>query len=231
MAPRRHRFRYRGFWLLLDLEQLDALPRLLSHNRFNLFSFNDSDYGDNSALALREQIAGKLRGGNIAWKGGTIRLLCMPRSLGHAFNPLSVYFCDHADGSPAAVVYEVHNTFGERHSYVLAVKDGEGQQFQACDKAFYVSPFMDMDLRYEFAVNRPGERLALAIKLRQQGQLLLVAALAGERCNLTSAMLLRLFLTMPAQSLTTVAAIHWQALRLWLKGLRIRRRVPQKIMV
>ena len=228
LAPRRHRFRYRSFWLLLDLDELDGLDArlgLFSHNGFNLFSFNDRDHGDGSAAPLRGQIEMQLHEAGIDWSGGRIRLLCMPRSLGHCFNPLSVYFCNHADGRPAAIVYQVHNTFGERHSYVLSAR-GQGRQLQACDKAFYVSPFMDMDLRYEFALSMPGERLNLAIRLRQQGETLLVAALAGERRQLDDRALLRLFLTIPAQTLTTVAAIHWQALRLWLKGLRIRRHVP-----
>lgn len=228
LAPRRHRFRYRAFWLLLDLDELDGLDArlwLFSHNRFNLFSFDDRDHGDGTAKPLRAQIEAQLHEGGIVWSGGRVRLLCMPRSLGHCFNPLCVYFCDHADGTPAAIVYQVHNTFGERHSYVLPARSA-GRQLQACDKAFYVSPFMDMDLRYEFALTMPGERLNLAIRLRQQGKTLLVAAIAGERRQLDDRALLRLFLTIPAQTLTTVAAIHWQALRLWLKGLRIRRHVP-----
>ena len=225
LVPKVHRFRYRGFWLLLDLDRLDALPALLSYNRFNLFSLHDRDFGDGSAAPLRDQVVRKLHAAGIVWNGGQIRLLCMPRSLGHCFNPLSIFFCDHVDGSPAAIIYEVHNTFGERHNYVLPAS-GEGRQIQACDKAFYVSPFMDMDLRYEFAVSIPQNRLALAIRLRQHGETVLVAALAGNRRSLSNVMLLRMFLTMPAQTLTTVAAIHWQALRLWFRGLRVRRHVP-----
>jgi uncharacterized protein len=225
LVPNLHRFRYRGFWLLLDLAELDRLPTLLSHNRFNLFSLNDRDHGDGSSAPLRDQISRKLRAAGIAWAGGRIRLLCMPRSLGHCFNPLSIFFCDSADGSPAAIVYEVHNTFGERHSYVLPAR-GAGRQFQACDKAFYVSPFMDMDLRYEFAVSQPQDRLSVAIRLRQNGETIMVAALTGERRALGNGALLRLFLAMPGLTITTVAAIHWQALRLCLKGLRIRRHVP-----
>jgi DUF1365 family protein len=231
LAPRRHRFRYRGFWLLLDLDELDSLTsrlRFFSHNRFNLFSLDDRDHGDGSAAPLRVQIEARLRGAGIDCTGGRIRLLCMPRSLGHCFNPLSVYFCDDAEGRPLAIVYQVHNTFGERHSYVLPAR-GQGRQLQACDKAFYVSPFMDIDLRYEFAVSMPGERLNLAIRLRQHGETLMVAVLAGERRALDDRGLLRLFLTIPAQTLTTVAAIHWEALRLWLKGLRIRRHVPARV--
>ena len=225
LVPKLHRFRYRGFWILFDLAELERLPSLLSHNRFNLFSLLDRDHGDGSAQPLRDQVAVQLCSAGISWTGGRIRLLCMPRSLGHCFNPISIYFCDHADGSPAAIVYQVHNTFGERHSYVLPAR-GQGRQFQACDKAFYVSPFMDMALRYEFAVNQPADSLAVAIRLRQHGATLLVAALAGERRVLSNAALLRLFLSIPAQTLTTVGAIHWQALRLWLKRLKVRRHVP-----
>lgn len=225
LVPKVHRFRYRGFWLLLDLGELDRLPALLSHNRFNLFSLHDRDHGDGSTAPLADQIARKLRGAGIAWSGGSIQLLCMPRSLGHCFNPLSIFFCNNSDGSAAAIVYQVHNTFGERHSYVLPAR-GAGRLFQACDKAFYVSPFMDMDLRYEFAVSQPRDRLGVAIRLRQKGETVLVAALAGERRALGNGALLRLALAMPGQTITTVAAIHWQALRLWFKGLRIRRHVP-----
>ena len=227
LAPRRHHFRYRGFWLLLDLAELASLTdrlRFLSLNRFNLFTIANRDFGDGSATPLRDQVETKLRQAGIVWQDGRIRLLCMPRSLGHSFNPLSVYFCEHADGAPAAIVYEVHNTFGERHSYVLPAT-GSGRQRQSCDKCFYVSPFMDMALRYEFAVAMPDDQLNLGIRLRQNGEMVMVAALKGERRTLDDRALLRLFFAMPGQTLTTVAAILWQALRLRLKGLRVRRHV------
>ena len=228
LTPRVHRFRYRGFWLLLDLDEVEASClrlALFSHNRFNIFSLYDRDHGDGSDMPLREQIVCKLAQAEIAFSGGNIRLLCMPRTLGYSFNPLSIYFCTHPDGNPAAIVYEVHNTFGERHSYVIHAETG-GRIQQSCDKAFYVSPFLDMDLRYKFAVSLPGEKLAVTIRLSKGDEAVMVACLAGNRRALTDGVLLSLFFAMPAVTLKVMAAIHWEAIRLWLKGLRFRARTP-----
>jgi len=122
LRPRRHRLRYRVFWMLLDLDEIERLPRVLrlfSHNRFNAVSFHDADHGDGSATPLRAQVERHLAAAGIALGGGAIRLLCMPRILGYGFNPLSVYFCYQRSGLLAAILYEVHNTFGERHSYLI----------------------------------------------------------------------------------------------------------------
>lgn len=226
LTPRVHRFRYNGFWMLLDLDELDGLRarlRLFSHNRFNLFSLHDRDYGDGGNRPLRAQIERKLSQAGIASSDGRIRLLCMPRMFGYGFNPLSIYFCTHADGTPAAIVYEVHNTFGERHSYVVPLVVGDGVH-HSCDKAFYVSPFMDMDLRYDFVVSQPDDRLSVAIRASKGGLPVMIACLAGSRRALTDTALLRLLVTMPAVTFKVTAAIHWEALRLWCKGLRFRSR-------
>ena len=159
LMPKPHRFRYRLFWLLIDLEELDHLDRRLkvfSHNRFNLFSLFDRDHGDGGASSLRAQAQELLAANGIDTGGGPIRLLCMPRTLGYDFNPISVYFCARRDGALAALIYQVHNTFGERHSYVLPVADAQGAVRQACAKTFLVSPFLPMGLRYEFHVSPPG---------------------------------------------------------------------------
>ena len=141
---------------------------------------------------------------------------------------LSVYYCAHADGTPAAIVYEVHNTFGERHSYVLPAQT-HGRLHQSCDKTFFVSPFLDMDLRYDFSLTLPEDRLALAIRASRNGSPEMIACFAGERRELTNAVLLRLFFVMPAITLKVIAAIHWEAIRLWLKGLRFApRSLPSK---
>jgi DUF1365 family protein len=119
MRPQVHRFRYRAFWCLFDLDELPQLSQRLlwfSHNRANLFSLRDRDHGDSSATPLRKQIELLLTKAGIELAGGSIQLLCMPRTFGYCFNPLSVYFCHRADGSLAARIYQVHNTFGERHS-------------------------------------------------------------------------------------------------------------------
>jgi DUF1365 family protein len=225
--PRAHHFRYRAFWLLIDLDELPGLAAglwLFSHNRANLFGLNDADHGDGSATPLRRQLERQLAAAGIDIAGGTIRLLCMPRTLGYGFNPLSVYFCAAANGDLAAASYQVHNTFGERHSYLIPVRSTTGALRQHCAKSLYVSPFIDMELRYEFRVTGPGEHIAIGIRGADSAGPVITAALVGARRPLTDRALLGLFLTMPALTLKVILAIHWEALRLWLKGLRLRAR-------
>jgi DUF1365 family protein len=227
LAPRRHRFRYRAFWLLLELDAIATVSAGLtcfSHNRPNLFSFYDTDHGDGSGTPLRLQIERQLAAAGIAGADGPIYLLCMPRTLGYSFNPLSIYFCHRADGILAALVYEVHNTFGERHSYVMAAGDPSRPLHHSCRKRFYVSPFMDMDLRYDFRIAGPDERIAVAIAATGASGPVLNAVLAGTRQPLTDANLMRVFLAVPVVTLKVITAIHWQALRLWIKGVGLRQR-------
>ena len=229
-APRSHSLRYRAFWLLLDLDELPAIAakrRLFSYNRPNLFSLYDADHGDGSRTPLREQIDRCLREAGIDITGGAVRLLCMPRTFGYSFNPLSIYFCHHADGTLAALIYEVHNTFGERHSYLIPADASAGVVRQRCRKMFYVSPFMDMEMRYEFRVHPPDRRIAVAIRATGAEGPLMNACLVGARRVLTDLALLRAFVTVPAVTLKVITAIHWEALRLWLKGLRFRSRPPK----
>ena len=173
LRPRPHRFRYRAFWLLLDLDELDHLSaslRWFSYNRRNLFSLFDTDHGDGTATPLRRQAEAQLASAGIALPGGRIALLCMPRTLGYSFNPLSIYFCYDADGRLSALIHQVHNTFGERHSYVLAVEGAQQTQHQRCRKKFYVSPFLDMDLTYDFRICRSrGPPIRRHLRARQRG--------------------------------------------------------------
>ena len=225
VRPRAHRLRYRVFWMLLDLDEIESLPRhlwLFSHNRFNAVSFFDRDHGDGSGRPLRTQVEEHLKLVGVE-SGGTIKLLCMPRVFGYGFNPLSVYFCYQTDGALAAILYEVHNTFRQRHWYLIRVDRVAGPVVdQHCNKLFYVSPFMDMDMSYTFRVALPDERIALAIRAADNDGVLLVAALSGNRRPLTDGSLLRLLVTYPLLTLKVVAAIHWHALRLLLKGMRPR---------
>jgi uncharacterized protein len=228
LRPRPHRLRYRVFWMLLDLDEIDDISRtsrLFSRNRLNVVSFFDIDHGDGSAGPLRHQVERHLHQAGIASADGAIRLLCMPRIFGYGFNPLSIYFCHRRDGSLAAILYEVHNTFGERHSYLIAVdRTASDAVDQHCDKVFYVSPFMDMGMSYAFRVAPPAERVAVAIRSSDKDGLMLVAALGGKRVALTDTALLRAVLSHPLLSLKVIAAIHWHALRLLLKGVRLRAR-------
>ncbi len=226
--PVRHRLRYRMLNLLLDLDEVPALAarlRLLGHNRRALFEFRETDHGDGSATPLRDQVQAQLRAAGLDPAGGSIRVLCMPRLLGMAFNPLTVYFCDAADGTPQALLYEVNNTFGQRHSYLIPVQPGEQAVIrQRIAKKFYVSPFMDMALTYHFRVAPPGVAVSLAMEVHDAAGAMLFAAFAGRRQPLTDAGLLRAFVSHPLLALKVVAGIHWEALKLWRKGLTLRPR-------
>ncbi len=228
LRPRAHRLRFRVFWTLLDLDEIDSLPRrlrLFSRNRFNAFSFHDADHGDGSRTPLRVQVERHLDAAGIEIAGGRIALFCMPRIFGYGFNPLSVYFCHRRDGALAAILYEVHNTFGERHSYLFPAGGSDGDVIeQECQKAFYVSPFMDMDLTYRFRVAVPDERIALNIRTGDRDGLMLVAALSGKRRPLTDGTLLRVLASHPLVTLKVIGGIHWHALRMVLKGFGLRQR-------
>jgi DUF1365 family protein len=222
--PGKHRLSYRVFMLALDLDDLDATSarlKLFAHNRFALTALHDRDHADRTGAPLRPQIETKLREAGIAWDGGAITLLTMPRLLNYVFNPLSVYFCTRRDGGLAALVHEVSNTFGERHFYVLPpATSEEGLVTQACDKAFFVSPFLEMGLRYEFRVTAPGERVGVALIVKRGEQIALTASFAGNRRDLTDANLLRASLGNPLMTLKVIAGIHWEAVKMWAKGVR-----------
>jgi uncharacterized protein len=230
LRPRAHRLRYRLFWMLVDLDEIDTLAdglRLFSRNRFNAVSFYDADFGDGSGAPLRPQVERHLAKADIALDGGKISLLCMPRIFGYGFNPLSVYFCYSKIGALVAILYEVHNTFGERHSYLIAVDNPVNNArtviAQQCRKVFHVSPFMDMDMTYQFRVAAPAERIAVAISAAKTEGVQMFAALAGRRRDVSDAALLRLLASHPLLTLKVVGAIHWHALRLLLKGIKLRR--------
>jgi DUF1365 family protein len=230
LRPGRHRLRYRLFMLLLDLDDLDGLDRRLrffSRNRRNLFSFRDRDHGAGTAEPLRAQMERHMDEAGLAPDGGPIRLLTMPRIFGFAFNPLSVFFCHRRDGTLAAILYEVNNTFGERHSYLLPVEPGTALPIrQASPKAFHVSPFMGMDMAYAFRVTPPGGRLAITIVGADGQGPLITAALTADRRPLTDGALLGAFMAYPLLTLKVVAGILWEALKLWTKGVPIHDRPP-----
>lgn len=229
LRPRRHRLSYRIFELLLDLDELDVLAaglRLFSRNRFNLFSFVDSDHGNGKSASLKAYVEGQLEAAEIDTDGGPIRLLCMPRILGYAFNPLSIYFCHRREGDLVAILYEVNNTFGQRHSYLIPVSDDQGAGFveQQCAKRFYVSPFMAMDMEYRFRIRPPEESVSVHITGGDETGPTIVAAFAGDRRPLSDAVLIRALFAYPLLTLKVVAGIHWEALLLWVKGMRLQKR-------
>ena len=229
LVDHHYRFRYRVFSLLLDIDRIDeavAASPLFSRNRFNLMAFHDRDHLPPGDDGLRGWAEGVLAGGGVDGRGLRIRLLCMPRVLGLVFNPLSLWFCEHPDGRPAAVIAEVRNTFGERHCYLLLPEPGShGWPLRdSKSKDFHVSPFIGMGARYAFSIARPDERLRIAIREYAGDELLLVATQHGNRRPFTSRVLLAEFARVPLQTLKVLGAIHWQALKIGLAGVRFHRK-------
>lgn len=235
LRPFHHRFAYRVFTMLLDLDELpdlDRRMRLLAHNRAGLFSFHDSDHGPRDGSPLRPWIEARLADAGIDLDGGPVRLLCFPRVLGYVFNPLTVWFCHGRDGALRAVLYEVSNTRGERHGYVVSIAGtagagSVGAQTHSAEKAFYVSPFIGMDATYRFRLRGPGERLNMLIRQDVAEGPQLVASLSAHERPLNDRTLARLCFSHPVLTQKVTGAIHWEALRLWLKGAKIHPHTPR----
>jgi DUF1365 family protein len=227
LKPMGHRFSYRVMNLLIDLDRLEAADRqspLFGVNRSALYSFREADHGDRDGSPLRAYAQACAAGRGIDLSGGRVLLLCYPRLLGYTFNPLSVYFCYRADGELVLIIYEVRNTFGEIHPYVLPVKPADVSDAgvrQSQDKLFYVSPFIEMAMRYHFRVLPPQEHVKLRILETDGSGPLLAATFNGHRRALNNVELLRAFFALPLVTLKIAAAIHWEALRLWAKGARL----------
>ena len=217
-----HRFSYRSFWVAIDL---DAAPkmRLFSLDRANLFSFQTRDHADGTPGLLRAKIAAKAEGLDTS---GRMILLATPRLFGFAFNPLSVYFCHDTAGGFSALAWEVTNTFGARHTYVIPVASQDGIVRQTAPKKLHVSPFLDMGLSYQFRVEARGDKLTIGIIDRGRDGPALAAALSATRRPMTDAALAGLALRAPLATLKVVAAIHWEALRLFLKGAKFHKTPP-----
>ena len=227
LRPKRHELRYGVFYMLLDLDELEALDRNLTgfgHNRFAPVSFHDRDHGAGDGRPLRQWIEGQLQRAGLSAEGGRIELLTLPRILGFTFNPLSIWFCRDKSDRLIAVLYEVNNTFGDRHSYLIPVHGDEEHLEQRCDKAFYVSPFIDVAGDYHFRLIPPGARFSLTIRESDGDGVLLTASFAGKAEVLSARRLALMLLRFPLLTLKVIAGIHWEALKLLAKGMRFKAR-------
>ncbi len=222
LRPKHHRLRYKVFSLLLDLDELTELDQrhfLFGYNRPAPLSFYDKDHGDTQGAPLRPWVESRMREASIEPDGGAIRLLCSPRVFGYAFNPISTYFCYQKSGALAAILYEVCNTYKERHTYVIPVsRSGRPVIRQTCKKLLYVSPFIDMEMTYHFRIIAPEDRVNIVIREEDDKGLLLAASLTGERQRLTERALASCLLRFPFLSFKIMGGIHWEACKLWLKG-------------
>ncbi|MEM9050135.1 MAG: DUF1365 domain-containing protein [Pseudomonadota bacterium] len=223
LRPKRHQFRYRVWSLMVDIDRLaemDAQSRLMRLGRFGLVSFALADHGPRDGSPLRPWVEARL-----AEAGRPppfrIALLSMPRLLGYVFNPLSVYFCRDATGALESVVYEVKNTFGDQIAYALPCQpDHDGRTRHAHRKDMFVSPFIAMDETYCFTITDPAERLAIRIRQGDAQGDTMIATQTAHALPFSDRMLAGLLLRHPMLNLKVIAAIHWQALRLFLKGVR-----------
>jgi len=222
--PKKHKMNYGAFYLLLDLDELDRMHRQLkwfSYNSFNLFSFQDRDHGPGANAPLRPWIESHLDRAGIDCEGGSIKVLCLPRIFGYVFNPITVYYCYHREGRLQAVMYEVSNTFGQRHSYLFALPESSSEPHKhSCAKEFYVSPFIDVAGHYSFSIKNPDKELYVHIRQADDEGTLLDAWVNGTKSHITDGNLLMCLIRFPLLTLKVIGGIHWEALRIWRKGVR-----------
>lgn len=221
LRPAKNAFVYPVFYMQLPVNNLAAANcTIFSVDRNNLLSFHQKDHGPKDGSPLLPWIQALLRKHHLP-DDGEITLQCFPRLLGYVFNPVSFWFCRNRAGELIAVLAEVRNTFGGQHNYLLHNPDGtplvEGQVLRA-NKEFHVSPFCEIEggYRFRFYLDRPA-LLARIDYDDAEGELLLTA-ISGKAKAWTTAALLGTFLRMPLLTAGVMFRIHWQALKLWLKG-------------
>ncbi|WP_075520066.1 DUF1365 domain-containing protein [Candidatus Pelagibacter communis] len=222
--PKKHFFKYDVFSLFLDLDEINELDKKIpffSYNKFNILSFFDKDHGYRDGSSIKDWLIHVLKKKNISTISIKIKILCYPRIFGYVFNPLSIFFIYDIDSNPIAILYEVKNTFGEQHTYVFKIDIKNKQIFNNCKKKFYVSPFMDLESKYFFKVLIPSERLSVIIDQRDKEGKLLFASQDGVRVKLSSKNLLKSYLKHPLMTLKIISAIHYEALKLWMKGIKL----------
>ena len=221
--PKEHFFKYKVFSLLIDLSELKSIDQKISFfslNRFNLISFYEKDHGNRDGSSLVDWVKLNLKNNNIKTENIKIKLLCYPRIFGYVFNPLSIFFIYDNKEKLISILYEVKNTFGEQHTYVFRV-DSENNLIQNnCSKKFHVSPFIEMNCKYFFKILRPNEKLSVIIDQYDEKGKILFASQDGIRSDLTSNKLLKSYLKHPLMTFKVISAIHFEAFKLWIKGIK-----------
>jgi DUF1365 family protein len=230
-TPVPHRFAYRIFMVLVDIDRIPEMMRLswlTSHNAWNWASFDDRDHFGDPRQPLRERVGAEARRAGVALPEGPIFLLTHLRYLGYCFNPVSFFYAFDRAGRLAVVLAEVHNTFRGAHNYWLFPQSESSTFRSTAAKSLYVSPFLPPDLDYRFAVTAPTARLAVHMEAVQSGERLFDAMLSLERRPWTAREIRRQLVRHPAMTASVTAGIHWQALRLWWKGVPVVRRLTAR---
>jgi DUF1365 family protein len=223
--PVKHSLNYKTFSLLLDLDEIDSLAKnisIFSLNKFNIFSFYTKDHGERDGSSIKEWVLKVIQKFNICSNITNIKLLCYPRIFGYVFNPLSIFYC-YEKNNLRAIFYEVKNTFNEQHTYIFKIKNNKNIE-QKCKKKFYVSPFMDMETYYNFKLINPREKLSVFIKQTDEKDTILTATQTGVRKEFSFKQLMINFFKYPLMTIKIIGSIHYEALILWKKGAKYRKR-------
>ena len=221
--PKEHYFKYNVFSLLINLDELETIQnkiKIFSYNKFNIISFFDVDHGPRDGTSLKEWIIKNLKDIGINDDKIKIKLLCYPRIFGYVFNPLSVFFVYDQKSKLISILYEVKNTFGEQHTYVFKTAD-EKTIINNCSKKFHVSPFIEMECKYYFRVLNPSDKISVIIDQRDNDGKLLYASQDGNSKEFNEKNLIISFIRHPLMTFKIIVAIHYEALKLWLKGVKI----------
>ena len=221
--PKIHFFKYKVFSFLIDLSELETLDKTIkffSYNKFNLVSFFDKDHGNRDGSTLPDWVKKNLKQNNIIYQNIKIKLLCYPRILGYVFNPLSIFFIYDKNENLISILYEVKNTFGEQHTYVFKVDNDQNHYQHNCSKKFHVSPFIEMNCKYFFRLLKPGQKISVIIDQYQSGEKILYASQDGLRVDFTTKELIKSYLKHPLMTLKIISAIHFEAFKLWVKGIK-----------
>ena len=223
-APVGHAFAYRAFMVLLDIDAIPELmnvSRLLSVNRWNWATFDDRDHLGDRRQPLRERLRRDAERHGIAWPAGQAMLLTNLRYLGYCFNPISFFYLFDPAGALQVVLAEVHNTFGQSHRYWLQRVDQSPRFRAVATKALRVSPFLPMDLEYRFSLTMPNEAVSAHIETWRGDERLLDATISMQRRPWSAREIRGQLFRVPSMTLKVIGAIHWQALRLWWKGVEV----------
>ena len=220
--PKEHYFKYNVFSLLIDLQELDIIQnkiKIFSYNKFNIISFFDIDHGPRDGSSIKEWIIKNLKSIGINDDKIQIKLLCYPRIFGYVFNPLSVFFIYDQKSRLISILYEVKNTFGEQHTYIFRTDDNKTIK-NNCSKKFHVSPFIEMECHYYFRVLKPSDKISVIIDQSDKNGKLLYASQDGKAKQLNEKNLLISYISHPLMTFKIIAAIHYEAFKLWLKGIK-----------
>jgi len=221
--PKIHFFKYKVFSILIDISEINLLDKTLkifSYNKFNIVSFYDEDHGPRDGTSVKEWVIKNLQDNQIDTQDIKIKLLCYPRIFGFVFNPLSIFFIYNKKSELISILYEVKNTFDEQHTYIFKNKENKNTIKHTCKKKFHVSPFIEMNCTYFFKILKPGDKISVIIDQYDEEGKLLYASQDGSRIELNNKNLFLSYLKHPLMTFKIIAAIHFEAFKLWIKGIR-----------